>query len=169
MANQYLTLDDPRYNEEAARRFWLYVDTSGGPDSCWPWKGGHYPNGYGKSSYMGTDIGAHRLSWIVHFGPIPNSVWVLHKCDNRWCNNPSHLFLGTPTDNQHDRNIKGRGNNPCGENAPNVKLSNSDIFEIRSLRSDNLKYWTHRRLAAKFGVSNSNISNILNRHSWKHI
>jgi len=97
-------------------RFWgkIKKQTSG----CWEWKGNISSSGYGLLSYKGKNIGSHILSWILHNGEIENNLWVLHKCDNRKCVNPKHLFLGTRQDNMDDMVRKGRQKN--GPNSPQV-------------------------------------------------
>lgn len=83
-------------------------------DSCWLWdcnKHAHHPNGYGHLKFNRTTINAHRASWLVHKGPIPDGMIVCHNCpggDNPSCINPDHLFLGTPMDNTIDMVNKGR-------------------------------------------------------------
>lgn len=82
--------------------------------SCWVWTGGLARGGYGIFMLKSIGIGkkkfkrAHRYSWEIHFGEIPNQLLVLHKCDNPPCVNPDHLFLGTQTDNVRDLVQKGR-------------------------------------------------------------
>lgn len=76
-------------------------------DSCWLWLGGTQ-DGYGRLRYAGKKILAHRLSWEMHFGKIPEGLWVLHKCDVRNCIRPEHLFLGTNQDNVDDKMRKKR-------------------------------------------------------------
>lgn len=78
-------------------------------DDCWGWKRKPFATGYAPIlANKGKTMNAHRFSWIMHFGKIPNKLFVLHKCDNRICTNPEHLFLGTHKDNMNDMKIKGR-------------------------------------------------------------
>ena len=100
--------------EAIATKFWASVDRRG-PDECWPWKLVTGSNGYGLL-HIGSELKqtAHRISYELHFGPIPaldgtHGGCVLHKCDNRRCVNPAHLFLGTQGDNLRDMWAKGRG------------------------------------------------------------
>lgn len=81
----------------------------GKSDECWIWVGSKTENGYGHLTRDDRIILAHRYSWIIHNGPIPDGLHVLHTCDNRACINPNHLWLGTRKDNQQDMNRKGRG------------------------------------------------------------
>lgn len=90
-------------------RFWSKVDRSGGPDSCWLWRGNLTPLGYGRVGYAGRVVLAHRMAWELSVDDIPAGLWVLHRCDVPGCVNPAHLFLGTALDNARDRDVKGRG------------------------------------------------------------
>ena len=90
-------------------RFWSKVDRSG---DCWEWMAYRLPKGYGTMRIANRRKGlAHRISWEIHFGPIPTGMHVLHKCDNPPCVNPDHLMLGTAADNIHDMVDKGRHSN----------------------------------------------------------
>ena len=95
-------------------RFWNKVRKNDGPDACWVWIGARRGPGeqYGSFNMDGATVHAHRLSWQIHFGAIPNGLHVLHRCDNRPCIRPSHLFLGTPLDNTRDMWQKGRAKMP---------------------------------------------------------
>lgn len=101
----------PEFTPTVAERFWKKVDRSGGDLACWPWIGSRQPNGYGKvrvQAIRTAPLQAHRVAWELSHGEIPHGLWVLHRCDNPPCCNPSHLFLGTPKDNTTDMVGKGR-------------------------------------------------------------
>ena len=87
-----------------SERFWCKVEKT---DSCWNWKAS-LKSGYGGFQYNGHFVRAHRASWHMHNGPIPEGIFICHKCDNPLCVNPEHLFLGTHRDNVLDAVSKGR-------------------------------------------------------------
>jgi hypothetical protein len=100
-------------------RFWAYVQKTA---SCWVWTGTQSDNGYGRIWGKGRHIKAHRFSWELHNGPIPEGMHVCHKCDTPACVNPEHLFLGTASDNMRDMVAKGR--HSWGENRPGASHAN---------------------------------------------
>ena len=157
----------------AVSRFWGKVDKSTHPKSCWVWTG-CTRGGYGRFRVSGRHESAHRFSFEIHNGPIPEGQLVCHRCDNPPCCNPAHLFLGTYKDNNVDRENKGRGNRPVGDLHPShlrpetrprgeahssAKLTDAQVVEIRQLGAEGVLL--HREIAARFGVSRANISYII--------
>jgi hypothetical protein len=147
-------------------RFWNHVDRSD-PDGCWPWRASTLPKGYGRVFWKGRNHNAHRVAWMIVNGDIPQGMFVCHRCDNPACCNPAHLFLGTPQDNVDDCVKKGRdrrGIHP-GESNPHAKLTNEQVYEIRRL----FRTMPHTELAQRYGVTSTNIQDIGNRKSWRHL
>lgn len=99
--------------ESAPERFWERVSRG---DGCWEYQGEIINTGYGTVRIGdGKHILAHRYSWMVSHGPIPEGLKVLHHCDNKKCVRPDHLFLGTLSDNTQDCIAKGRHYTPFRE------------------------------------------------------
>lgn len=82
---------------------------------CWNWTGFINPKGYGQLSFKRRTVRAHRLAWALAYGPIPDGLCVCHRCDNRRCVRPDHLFIGTNLDNMRDMVAKGRLRNPIAD------------------------------------------------------
>ena len=107
-------------------------------NGCMIWKGALASkkglNGYGKIRIKGgKQIAAHRFSYEIHNGQIPQGMHVLHKCDTPRCVAPEHLSIGTASDNMKDREAKKRGNIPEGENNYLAKFTNEQANEIREI------------------------------------
>jgi hypothetical protein len=90
------------------QRHAAYVDKSGGADACWPWTGSLSKLGYGQFGINGGSVQAHRAAYEFAFGPFPQHLKILHRCDNRACQNPHHLRHGTQADNIADMVSKNR-------------------------------------------------------------
>jgi len=144
-------------------RFWFYTDKID-LDDCWEWKA-NKRNGYGRIYFDGRLHTAHRISWIIHFGEIPDKLKVLHKCDNPSCVNPYHLFLGTQEDNVHDMCNKNRNKYPIGEQVHKARLSRTSVIKIKRLYETGK--FTLNKLAEDFKVSKGCISHIIKGRSWK--
>lgn len=139
------------------------IDRSGGPDACWPYNGLRLPRGYGTHTARGRHWYAHRVAYEVANGPIPDGLWVLHRCDNPPCCNPAHLFLGTMLDNTRDMIRKGR--NAKGERMNSAKLTEADVIRIREL-APSVRVM---KLAEMFGVSHATIRRVVSGEAWKHV
>jgi len=150
--------------EEDKARFWDKVSVR--KDECWLWQASVLSNGYGRFKFREKTVLAHRFSWCLKFGSIPDGKFVLHKCDIRRCVNPAHLFIGTNQDNMTDRDNKGRCHHPTGETHPGSKLKEFEVLEIRRMIDQGL---THRSIAALFSVAHQTITSINTRRSWSHI
>jgi len=112
-------------------------------------------------------LGAHRVSWELHNGKIPEGLFVCHKCDNPICVNPEHLFLGTQLDNMADRKNKGRYVFPPefkGEHHIHAKLNNRLVAEIKSIKNMSVN-----RIAKAYSVNRSTIQNILDGTTWRDV
>lgn len=118
-------------NSTLETRFWSKVKPAG-PDECWEWTGARDGSGYGNAWYRGNATGAHRVSWILAHGGIPEGMCVLHRCDNPPCVNPAHLFLGTHRDNARDREAKGRRTAPriLGERNGVAKVPDDIVRDV---------------------------------------
>jgi hypothetical protein len=143
-------------------RFWRLVTKT---ETCWLWKRCRVGKGqYGVFRSHGKDTKAHRYSYEITFGPIPEGLSVLHRCDNPPCVNPSHLFLGTTLDNMQDCASKGR--RPKGEGTWNSKLTEKDVINMRILYKGG---WSAKRLATLYGVVPSVAGDAARGKTWKYI
>lgn len=149
----------------------IIVDDKG----CWLYQGyrmkskaGHK---YGWVWFNKTNMGAHRASWIVHYGDIPDKLFVCHKCDVPNCINPDHLFLGTAKDNVQDMISKGRkapsafsGKN--GEKHSQAKLNVTQVIEIKEMLNKKVSF---SKIASLFNVSKSTIGSIKCGKNWSSV
>jgi hypothetical protein len=128
---------------------------------CWSWAGSHNRKGYGCCRVGGRgakSILAHRLSWRLNMGEIPEGLFVLHKCDNPGCVRPDHLFLGTNIDNIKDRIMKGRRGSQAhkGKPSPRRRISEAQVIEIKEM-------FERGETPADLGI----YFNISREHAWR--
>jgi len=131
---------------------------------CWEWIG-TIVNGYGQFRLKNKGVRAHRVSYCAYVSEFNKNQLILHKCDNKTCVNPDHLFLGTHEDNMKDMVIKNR--QAKGTNNGRSKLKDNQVIEIRTLYST--REYSQRHLARKYKVTHRNIWQIINKITWNHI
>ena len=159
-------------------RFWEKVRTA---EDCLIWIGGATTAGYGLVGWDGGRIYTHRLSWVIHFGPVPEGLSVLHDCpggDNPSCNDPEHLWTGTQKDNMRDCSNKGRMVAQAkpylmskGEHRYNAKLNNEAVLHILSLPDPppgKIESFL-QAVADNYGVGSTTIRNVRSGKGWKHV
>ncbi len=182
-------------------RFWAQVDKAGPihpvlGTRCWEWTGGQ-DQGYGRLTVRGVQTRAHRYSYTLYNGPIPDSLNVCHRCDRPSCVQPNHLFVGTDADNVADMVAKGRqaaGNRhgsvthpesratgerhgqhthpertARGEANGQAKLSEEQVREIRRRCRKGCRVNGQVALAREYGVSQALISLIILGEAWTHV
>ena len=131
------------------------------PRACWPWTGAGKGNGYGHVTANGKNIPAHRYAYELFCGPINPGLDVCHSCDNRWCVNPDHLFLGSRAENMADMKLKGRGAGGCRKH-----LNERQVQEIRRRLQAGDK---PSRIATHMGVNNHTVTAIKRGESYERV
>lgn len=139
---------------------------------CWIWLACLNNKGYGLLQSGGYKGYAHRYSYEVAHGKIPQGMHVCHRCDNPACVNPDHLFLGTASENMSDCLRKGRHASQTGKTqyargtqAARSKLDPAQVKRIRELQG----IVGQRKIARAFGVTKTAIREIHNRRTWNHV
>ncbi len=167
----------PALSEKNKRNFLRKISTTPTDGGCLEWMASKWLNGYGQFKFGGISLGSHRLAYFLSTGNQPAELFVCHKCDNRACCNPDHLFLGTNSENMADCAIKGRAAKGVrhgsfthpekvarGNNHPRAKLTDEKVSEIRSRYAVGNVF--QKNLAKEFGVSQMSISFIVRRKNW---
>jgi HNH endonuclease len=161
----------PLTDKEFSKRFWERIDIKGRND-CWIWHGcivGSLSK-YGGVSYKGRMTKAHRLAWQLTFKrKIPKGKLACHKCDNKLCCNPYHIFIGTQRDNMLDMFRKGRGNRTPmrGDKNHRTKITKEQASEIKRLRYKMALPLSEISLRVK--VSKTTVSSICSGRSWRWV
>lgn len=153
---------DPKLVKRFSEKWKLNSDSG-----CWEWTASLAGKGYGQIKIPGErkQMYAHRLSWMIHKGEVPQGKSVLHRCDNPKCVNPNHLFVGTHQDNSTD--MKGKGRHLYGERNDRSILTESDVRAIKTLLEEgSLPQW---RIAEMFGIQQMQVSRIKRGLRWSHV
>lgn len=156
-ATQYTSQDVERFMQRVGE-----LDANG----CRNWQGSiDKANGYGWFWAQGKNRMAHRVSWEMHRGPVPDGCVLLHRCDNRPCVNPDHLTPDTQAENMADKTRKGRQTK--GDQVNTARLTVEQVREIRVLYATGQT--STYKLGRQYGVSAAMIGNIVARRSWKDV
>lgn len=172
----------PALSDIETKRFFSRIDASG---DCHKWTGYRNSAGYGQFHIKNHPYIASRVAYFIGTGEQPGNLCVCHKCDNPWCVNPDHLFLGTDLDNGIDKKRKGRAASgdrhgarihiekmPRGTENASAKLQEHEVLEIRELNATRRltrPMLSQREIAERYKISQSNVSDIIHRRIWKHI
>jgi hypothetical protein len=171
---------EPILSEETLARFWAKVDKV--PGGCWLWTASVRNKGYGAFAYVSNgrtvQERAHRISWKLRFGFIPQGLCVLHDCpggDNPRCVNPEHLFLGTKADNNRDMHRKGRSvpggtygraGYERGDRHHAAKLTAEGVRSIRAAHSAGESLGS---ISRRLNLAIGHVHRIVHRKAWKHV
>jgi hypothetical protein len=159
---QSMTESTGKIIRDPIKRFWHFVSKPLAEDGCWEWIGRKNYKGYGQMKIKDRGILAHRFSYELHIGKIPDGLCVCHHCDNRACVNPNHFFLGTNADNTRDRDQKGR--KALGEHNGKSKLTERDVIKIKNMLPGGM---SASEIARQFNSASNTIFAIKVGRSWK--
>lgn len=139
-------------------------------DGCWIWTGpvfnhgyGHFSITHGSAKWVTT---AHRASYIMSHGEIPDGMYVCHRCDKPLCVNPAHLFIGTPQENTQDSISKGRFHKASGERNAKAKITEEDVHAILAMHESGM---SAAQIAKSFKIGGQSVRNIIRGITWGHV
>lgn len=162
------------YGLTVPERFWARVDKSAGEEGCWPYTGRINADGYGifwdgtkHESGANRLMGAHRYSFILNHGEVPEGKEVCHSCDNPPCVNPQHLYADTHASNASRAWKLGRNTPRYGEDNPKSKMTVEKVTAARELYATT--DMTINDIARRFGVTGTAMGHILKGHYWKQV
>ncbi len=153
---------DARWRESTERRrnrrFWkrVVLPLNFDNEKCWGWRGSFFQNGYPQLWHNNTNMKGNRLSWEINRGPIPEGMMVLHTCDNKGCVNPSHLYLGTHTENMKDASKRGR--HKSGEDHYHFIRTEGVVDRCKDLR----RCYSADEVAEYLGIGRTTVYRCLN-------
>jgi len=154
----------PEFRQHYKNSFYARVGLPTTEDGCMEWLGHKNHGGYGQLSVHKKMMASHRLSYLMHNGPIPDGMFVCHKCDNPACLRPDHLWLGTCQDNTNDKVNKNRQARSRGEKSSKAKLKETDVIEIlEKIRGG----YTDEYIAAAYKVTPITIKRIRRNKTWQ--
>lgn len=170
-------MNDFVVTEDILRRFWFFVDKKG-EDECWLWMGGcvcpstvkredRDKHVYGAFRIGGDMWRAHRVSFVIHHGPIPDNLQVHHCCDVKLCVNPKHLSCGNHLKNAQEAKERGLLRPRIGEKHGKAVMTEKGIAEIRRIYAQG--GISQAKLGKSYGVCKETIRDIIKRRIWKHI
>ncbi len=158
-----------RVGRPVDERFWENV-IKAALDDCWLWTGTKGHHGYGmmsvgsKRDKSRRNVFAHRLSYELHYGPIPSGAVIRHTCDNPSCVNPGHLIVGSHQENMRD--MVSRNRQTLGTKNPQARITADDVRQIRALAASGT---IHAEIAPRFGITRSAVTMIVERKRWAHV
>lgn len=143
-------------------RFWAMIDRTEQVSDCWAWFGNRIAAGYGHVRFRTKLLLSHRVAFVLCnvVEDLPTNKLVLHSCDFRACCRPSHLRVGTYSDNNADTKSRGRGNVLCGFDHPSVKVTPELVRAIRVASG------SQSEIGRRFGITQSHVSKIRLRQAW---
>ena len=142
--------------------FWKHVVISPG---CWDWKASTDKGGYAVMSHRHKTMRAHRSSWLLHHGEIPEGLIIRHRCDNPTCTNPRHLETGSVADNSQD--MIERGRSLFGSKNHKAKITEVDVLKIREMYANSED--SQRDIAKHFGINDRSVSHIVRGLTWRKV